>query len=342
MIWDTAARLTEMACKFARDGGLKWDRTKSDHHPDAMLHIMQNAKLFYIPAAPHTFLPKDHTQDQCDFYHDNFFLPFRYTAIEDTASLILLHDTDEHARGLKANRQWLEFMPSGVSMDNYRDEDLGKIPAPTNDIWDRPTMMVTAGEIHEVVFREGEKTFIDGSIIDMFAIDIETGKIRLTMEKMSRHMPPDQFQLMCNAGLKNALQSIDEVAYFNDPSNFVLEEVSTRALKDRKRKKSKDAGRRVPRFHQRPQYTVLKPTQIRKRMHLLEPSVPGGMKRRPHERRAHLRTYANDSKRWPNVHGQTKVVKGSWVGPTESIVGNKRYKVLVNMRPPQLPEEVRS
>jgi hypothetical protein len=121
------------------------------------------------------------------------------------------------------------------------------------------------------------------------------------------------------------------IMYFNDPENFVVED------RPPEREKKRPKGR-IAREHERPTYTVLKPTQIRRRLRLKDPDEEGGTKKRPHERRAHLRTYPDDIVKWPKAHGRTIVVKACWIGPHTAEFNGHRYKVLIDMHPPQLPD----
>jgi|GEM_PF-2389651 len=320
MIWDTVARMAE---RFG----------------PTLLQIMQKTRLFTIDAAPQDFLPKTYTAEQCEFYKENFFLPFRYTAIEDKASLIFLFDVEKHARGLKSPRKWVEFMPGQADMKNFREggtyENRDALGLVSEFFGDRQMIFVTWGVISEVVPTPGKKTWVAGGIESLFFQDAQTGEILLDHKNLLQSFGRDTLVKISNSQLSNALTAIEEVMYFNDPSNFIVEEIPTQF---ERRARSKAAKTRVCRSHEIRKYTVLKPTQIRRKLRLPEPTQPGGVRRRPHERRTHLRTYSNDDKLWPNVHGRTVVVKGSWVGPSEATVDGRRYRVMVDMRPPQLPE----
>lgn len=319
MLWDTVARMAE---RFG----------------PTLLKIMQKTRLFTIDAAPQDFLPRSISAEQCQFFQENFFLPFRYTAIEDKASLIFLFDEEKHARGLKSPRKWVEFMSSQADMKSFREggtyENRNALAMVSDFFGAREVVMVTWGRIHEVVPNPGQKTWISGGVESLFFQDVYTGEVVLDHKKLAASFDRDTMVKIANSQLANALTAIEEVMYFNDPSNFVVEETPPQY---HKRIRSKSSKTRVCRSHEIRRYTVLKPTQIRRKLRLPEPSEPGGVKRRPHERRAHLRTYPNDEQRWPQVHGKTVVVKGSWIGPSEAVVDGKQYRVLTEMRPPQLP-----
>jgi len=294
MIWDKVCRIVDLA------------HSRKEHAVEdlaAMHSLMQEAKLFVIDAKPEEFLPERHDKEYKDWLNENFFLPFRVTAIEDACSLIILYDTRAHQRGGACERQWI-----GVC-DWHKH------------LW------VSAGVIDEMIW-EHDHCQVVGHPMDCFVVTYD-GEWICGEEEVA------QFGGFTNAELaerltQNAWKAVEEIAYFNDPRNFILEE----SLAPKRQKKTK-AAKKLKRVHQRPTYTVLKPTQIRRRMRLPEPEQ-GGAKRRPHERRAHPRTFSDDEKRWPKMHGKTIIVKSSWIGPKESVVGNRRYRVLVDLLPPQL------
>jgi hypothetical protein len=330
MIWDRVAKIVETLYGYSIESG------KDTERAGLMRDVMQRAHLFVIDAAPQDFLPTSYTQEQCDFFKANFFLPFRTIAIEDKGSLIFLFDVEKHQRGLSCPRRWVEFLPGDMPLDGFRERDDPEAQAAFKDLPKaRDKMMVTSGEITTVIPRAGEKTYIEGDIQGIILQDMETCEVILDGKIIKQQFGTEMFQKLCNAGIRNALQAIDEVMYFNDPTNFIVQEIP----KSVRRRQASGAGKdRIQRSHDRPIYTVLKPTQIRRKLRLPDPQMPGGIKRRPHERRTHLRTYSNDEQRWPQAHGKTVVVKGCWIGPSEAEVDGKIYKVLVNMRPPQMPQ----
>ena len=85
--------------------------------------------------------------------------------------------------------------------------------------------------------------------------------------------------------------------------------------------------RRIARTHERPSYTILKPHEIRERMKL--PMPVGKRAVTPHERRSHLRTLRSEFFR-PTNRGRQILIPASWIGPSESVVGNRRYRVMLD------------
>ena len=106
------------------------------------------------------------------------------------------------------------------------------------------------------------------------------------------------------------------VHYINHPKKFILEE--------RLNKKEKET-KKIKRSHMRPKYTLLSPTDIRKRMSIV---CETGRTVSGHDRRGCWREYKNE--RYVNMKGKKQWINSTWVGPQESSVGNKMYKVLID------------
>lgn len=86
----------------------------------------------------------------------------------------------------------------------------------------------------------------------------------------------------------------------------------------------------IPRSHQRPEYIILHPKEIRKLMRLPDLDSSDKASRAGHERRAHLRCYPNDKKRWPNMAGKTIQIAAIWIGPSEAEFDGKQYRVILD------------
>jgi hypothetical protein len=142
--------------------------------------------------------------------------------------------------------------------------------------------------------------------------------------------------------LINAYSTVQEIIYFNQSDRFILEE---KPLVAKKRKKK--LQQKILRSHERPKYTILKPHDIRKRMRLpkvhIDKKSPIAHERRRHSRWLSNKKYAFDKDGKPREgkiipYGRRKGeiyylhvdVPATWIGPSENIVGNKHYKVLVN------------
>ena len=94
------------------------------------------------------------------------------------------------------------------------------------------------------------------------------------------------------AALRNASAALQEVMLLNNPETFILESTPLSALNRKLPKLKPGQVRRIPRGHERPTYTILKPHEIRERMGL--PMPVGKRAVQPHERRSHLRTLRSE------------------------------------------------
>lgn len=110
-----------------------------------------------------------------------------------------------------------------------------------------------------------------------------------------------------------------------DSRNFILEE---QPKKIRKATKKKGAWK-FPRAHERSIFTILRPRIIREKIGL--PSLAKGQEgvKTPHERRGHWRTYRDD--RFVNKQGKRQWIDATWVGHAEAQIGNKFYKVRLDL-----------
>lgn len=105
------------------------------------------------------------------------------------------------------------------------------------------------------------------------------------------------------------------------PDYFIIERTST--------KRHKNKFKRALRKHQRPNYTILKLKDIRVRYKLAQENIGTGKKLDSAVyRKSHPRTYTHQ--RYIFKRGQTVIIEGYWVGPKETIIGTKRYKVIID------------
>jgi len=120
---------------------------------------------------------------------------------------------------------------------------------------------------------------------------------------------------------RHVISAIEQLVFANQPHNFILE---VSPLKTREPKKG-----HFSRTHERPHYTLIHPQQARKVMRLPEPLVTETHKSPiPHERRKHERILRSD--KFTFKKGMKIKVRATWVGPYENVVGNRKYKILLD------------
>lgn len=276
---------------------------------------MESAKLFHFPGRAHEILPK--SMENAEFVAESFFLPFRTVAVEDTASMVILHDIDPNARGVYVEREFMEFLP----LDNLESEEFreGKAPVDLMHVLysreqierQRGKVAIFKGKICYTHF-SSMKHMLGGGIEEVLVAD----KARVA----ARFRMPITDSLESRRLLSNIGTAIEEVIYFNSPDRFIVES------RPAKVKHREGRSLKIPRSVERPQYILLKPQEIRQRLHLPGVGNGHGSTKAPHERRRHYRTLK--SEKFVNKKGETIVVKGTWVGPSEATVEGRVYKVL--------------
>ncbi len=106
------------------------------------------------------------------------------------------------------------------------------------------------------------------------------------------------------------------------PSKFIFE---TRPSNPPKKKKGK-----TPRLSERPTYTMLEPGKIRKILKSESEVVQSDRSSPiPHDRRGHWRTLRSEI--FKNKQGQQVWINPVWIGCSEAQVGNKIYKVRLDL-----------
>lgn len=109
------------------------------------------------------------------------------------------------------------------------------------------------------------------------------------------------------------------IMQLNTPDRFILEVTPTVT--------GVKSDKYIARSHQRSEYIMLHPHVIRH--YMKTESDVEGHKKRGHERRGHLRRYPDDKVRFPKAHGRVIQIPPLWIGRTESIVGDRQYKVML-------------
>lgn len=279
--------------------------------------MLRSARIFEFPGRAHEVCdPASWTPDT----GDNFALPFKTIAVEDTASCVILRDKESGQIG-RDLRVFIECAP----LDPSRDEEYGDSEALRESIrqfrHDVPEIdrafLITVGAIgigskeNQALGAKDGLGAWDGLLRYACAISREDGIL------MELHGEPE----MTRIAIRNAAAAIDEVLYFDNPDFFVVEEAPARPATLKKR------GPKILRSHQRPKYTSLKPRQIRDRLGL-SPHKQGGPTA-PHERRAHWRTFRSE-RYSEKVRGKRIRIASTWVGPSEVVVGGRKYRVILD------------
>jgi hypothetical protein len=104
--------------------------------------------------------------------------------------------------------------------------------------------------------------------------------------------------------------------YLNQPKKFIFEFHPTNM---------KPSKKKIARSDRRKTYTVLRPNEIRK---IMRTHAESGRTVTGHDRRGHWRHF--NSERFINNRGSRKWIDAVWVGPKEAVIGNKKYRVVLD------------
>jgi hypothetical protein len=291
------------------------ERFKPDHIP-----LLNQARLFSFPGTAHDILPKDLSDEEVTFLNDMFFLPFSVIAVEDTASCILLQETSKDQTGVSGPWRFMECLPINTRADAFQsglpeEATQARIDEIAREFPD--SSVVTCGVLDKVAMKNNslETGFRAYGTVDWYMI---ASKHKLYVPPRAPTSPEE-----LPPTLRNARVALSEVFWFNNPTRFVVE--STPA----KMKPHTGPQRGVRRSHNRPVYTLLTPKEIRERLLPEEEGAGSGIKKTPHERRRHFRTL--HSERFVNMQGKTITIPACWIGPSEAVKGNRRYKVMLDL-----------
>ena len=284
--------------------------------------IAEDAKLFIFDKTPHLALKKDNGEAYMK-HAELFALPFNITAIEDPATLIILMDSMENQVGLDSRRTYIEFAKLKSDRSAF-----GK----SLDVSDAQL----AQHVKEIGLDLESAFYVVFGSLDSFAVKDSSMQVAgcastvLLGDKrgIANEIKYSELgEAVANAAtaelLPNAVTAIEELLTLNTAENFVLEERPA-SLKEGKPKK-------IPRSHQRPLFTILRPTEIRQRMKIDAPTETSTGRKSPipHERRRHLRRLSTAGGHFKE--DRIVVIPAVWIGESEKVVGNKRYKVRLDI-----------
>ena len=299
---------------------------EKDRELHKILSLLRQARLFEFDK-PAQELGQYHVPDE-DL--KNFYMPFPVVAVEDPAGMVILKDTIDDQIGTTTPRLFCEVTCLGVDPTMYGDSP------PNADIMAK-LMEERYGDLSKVIILTTGRI---NSLVNHprpdnphgFGADVEVGwQAMFTEDDYQRFYLPDNEAAEPFA--KNAIVAMEELIYLQNPEFFILEKSPIKM----KIKKGK-----IPRSHQRPKYTVLRPKEIRRKMKLSESG--SGSKKNPHERRRHTRYLRDEIYKFENgvelemkldpvgmPYYKKTIIPATWIGPSENLVKNHRYKVRLDL-----------
>lgn len=279
--------------------------------------IAADANVFEFPVVPHeTEFRQEVTRENRELLGERFCLPFRTVAVEDKASCVVLQDTTPDAKGLTPRRGFVEVAPVYGKPENYIKRDRTaeqellrrrNIPADAvNVVWGTLSDM----RYEDYVLPRAPVTFHCGGAM----IATKKGVFDYSLGEDARED--------VKHALDNVRIGIEELAYANMPSRWVVEVLTAQSHEAAK------AGR-LRRAHQRPRFTTLTPGELRK----LFGREADGERKSPvvHQRRGHWRLLQSERFAKSGRKGQHLWIEATWVGETEAVVGNKKYIVRTDL-----------
>ena len=297
-----------------------------ERHLPSFERIARETKVFLFDQPAHAIKPGDSKPE--DF--ENFTLPFPCVVMEDPATAVLLLDTEENQVGMFGMRRFVDIVPAFGDDSMFKNKEIEVSDAERKEMeaalrekgWDDSTLIMTFGDISMGTPQEKRIELLGGASRLMIA-----SKSKVFVEQPLTSADSADF-LTSNAtmtGAKNAIAAIEELISIYTHKHFVLETAPVNP---------KLHPKKIPRVHQRPSYTILDARTIRKKMGTLEQHeqlLEEGRTRNspiPHERRRHPRklTVASGYK-----EDKTIIIPAMWIGQSEAKVGNKVYKVRLDI-----------
>jgi hypothetical protein len=291
-----------------------------EKHAPEHIHLLNQAKLFVFPGRAHEVLPKTFTDEDVNFLRETFFLPFDVIAVEDSASCVLIRDEVPGQQGFGKVRHFMECLPLDAPVSEFREgqnQKMELIDSVTRSPY-RDVYAISTGRINSIIVGGKDDGYrMNGDIFG--TIVLNQNRVLLSAAQVERHVQAGEMR-QNEATLKNFMTALEEVAYFNTPNRFVVEK--------RFVKHQHVAKGRVARSHQRENYVLLTPDEIRTTL-IPHDAQSTGITRAPHERRRHMRLLA--SEKFTHMRGKSIVIPASWIGPSERVIGNKRYRVMLDL-----------
>jgi hypothetical protein len=301
-----------------------------ERHIPAVIKRMEQARVFLFDARAQDVLPKHSDVETVAMLHEHFFLPFPTMAVEDKATCTVLWDTEKDQEGLSGERGFLEIEPIDAwHVDAFVEGDDPEEAAAIKKViegYPEGSVLISEGRFGPVKLNpEGPIDFM--GMVLWSALATKADGI-IGVDIASRPKDQESLKLMTPPILRNVNVGLQEVFYFNSPNRFIVEDSPLKAA-ERHRKRQARKGKhkeRIRRRHDRPTYTLLRPSEIRKRLNL--PPLEAHGPKRPHERRRHSRTYRDG--RYKAMKGKTVMIPATWVGDSEAVIGNHRYRILLD------------
>lgn len=300
----------------------------ASYYPD-ILEDIKRARIFYFDGPNYIDAIFNHEHPK-----DSFYLPYPVTAIiVGENDMMIMVDNYKNQVGFKEPRL---FMNCCIVKPSAYDSDMP---------------LQREGEILSIsrgVMVDSEKEDNDAIKMGFFDFTFFVKNERIFYVKENEidkgiKKGDDKLWQLMETMKKRFSHYFSAIAAINNPDTFILEKTPISP------KKKQKPGKRLRLRHERPEYTILHPNKIRKRMCLPQIAHAGkGTGKRPHERRRHEKFLSADKYKFgkdgsildPKIipYGPRKgepyykkiIQPAIWIGPKENVVGNHRYRVILD------------
>ena len=267
------------------------EAAQSASAPDAaaMERMARDARLFHFDDAVTSTDTAELSSDDLEQFHSLIHMPFPVIAMSDALGTVVMEAEDSDTVGLFNLRfRFMELMVGGP--DPYLHWGQFRVVRPVGGNFQY------ALSIRGLIHLEAGQYYVHSP-----------ANVRQHQESL------EQTHRAANFGV-----FVEQLRLINLPSHMIVEERPAKVRPPR--------SKLIPRVHERPRYTLLRPGHIRRRYPGFAKAAQGSP--RAHERRRHLRLLSNE--RYVNKRGQRIVVSACWVGPTEYSAGRRTYRVLLD------------
>lgn len=255
-----------------------------------------------------------------------FFLPFKTTAVENNCSCVIMYDPTENQIGFEYPRYFIGCYNATNATEILKEQQIA-----TSEIGN--ILVVFAGNFVGKAF-QNNRGGLDAKF-KFIKLYSKKGLVANSYKTTDMLKKTGWYKLIVNT----PLMTLQQLTALNTPDKFVLETTLTRLKKQWWKKKKP----KIRRSGERPLYTILEPNKIRQ---VLNPEVRNThVSPVIHQRRRHKRWLRNEKYRFDSagkliepqfcrkgkLYYKTVIVPATWVGNSEAIIGSKHYKVRLDL-----------
>lgn len=281
------------------------------------MELFQKSALVEFPFRAHeTEEIKKLTQEDFDL----FCLPFpEGVVIEDTAGCVFLSDAERGQFGtIDVRRKFIDIIPLGNGEEFAYDRT-----SPSRELEERAiaegVLQFSFGEIHSVRFSGRGEYEINAQVFGLI-LATKNGKKKVIDGNQLQDDP--LLQQAIRGIIGNVVTAIEELALaLRSGDRFFLESLPN---KPRPAKTG-----RILRSHDRPRYVILRPQQILEKLSRGKALSVIHTGKQAHPRRQHWRHLR--SEKFSQKRGQRVLIPAHWVGPSEVLSGQTRYRVRLDI-----------